>query len=66
MLALFNFLILKNKINIYIYIYIYIYVVCLKYIKELLKLFNSDDVTEGSIKEHKPNWSQIPDHFYRL
>ena len=25
-----------------------------------------DDVTKENIKEHNPNWSQIPDHPYRI
>ena len=30
------------------------------------KMINSDDVTEENIKEHDPNWPQIPDHPYRI
>ena len=29
-------------------------------------MINSDDVTEENIKEHDPNWPQIPDHPYRI
>ena len=25
-----------------------------------------DDVTKEKIKEHNPNWPQIPDHLYRI
>ena len=25
-----------------------------------------DDVTKENIKEHNPNWPQIPDHPYRI
>ena len=28
-------------------------------------MINSDDVVKENIKEHNPNWSQIPDHPYR-
>ena len=31
----------------------------------MLKLINSD-VSKGNIKEHNPNWLQIPDHAYRI
>ena len=27
---------------------------------------NFDDVTKKDIKEHNPNWPQIPDHSYRI
>ena len=27
---------------------------------------NFDDVTKKNIKEHNPNWPQIPDHSYRM
>ena len=37
-----------------------------KYIRSLLKITNSDDVTKESIKEHNPNWPQIPNHLYRI
>ena len=30
------------------------------------KVINFDDVTKENIKEHKPNWPQIPDHSYRI
>ena len=29
-------------------------------------MINFDDVTRESIKEHNPNWPQIPDHPYRI
>ena len=29
-------------------------------------MFNSDDVTGETIKEHNPNWRQIPNHPYRI
>ena len=25
-----------------------------------------NDVTKENIKKHNPNWSQIPDHLYRI
>ena len=28
------------------------------------KMINFDDATKESIKEHNPNWQQIPDHPY--
>ena len=28
-------------------------------------MINVDDVAKENIKEHKPNWPQIPDHPYR-
>ena len=30
------------------------------------KLINFDDVIKEKIKEHNPNWQQIPDHPYRI
>ena len=30
------------------------------------KMFNSDYITKEDWKEHKPNWSKIPDHPYRI
>ena len=27
---------------------------------------NFDDVTKENMKEHNPNWAQIPDHPYRI
>ena len=30
------------------------------------KMINSDDDTEENIKEHDPNWPQIPDHPHRI
>ena len=29
-------------------------------------MFNFDDVTKEKIKEHSPEWPQIPDHWYRI
>ena len=29
-------------------------------------MINFDDVTKKNIKEHNPNWRQIPDHPYRI
>ena len=29
-------------------------------------MINFDDVTKENIKEHNPNWLQIPDHPYRI
>ena len=29
-------------------------------------MINFDDVTKGNIKEHNPNWPQIPGHPYRI
>ena len=29
-------------------------------------MINVDDVTKENIKEHNPNWSQIPDYPYRI
>ena len=29
-------------------------------------MISSDDVTKENIKEHNPNWPQIPDHPYRV
>ena len=26
----------------------------------------NDDFTKENIKKHNPNWSQIPDHLYRI
>ena len=28
----------------------------------MLKMINFDDITNERIKEHNPNWPQIPDH----
>ena len=28
-------------------------------------MINFDNVTKGNIKEHNPNWPEIPDHPYR-
>ena len=29
-------------------------------------MINFDDVTKQNIKEHNPNWQQIPDYSYRI
>ena len=29
-------------------------------------MINFDDVTKEKIKEHNPDWAQIPDHPYRI
>ena len=29
-------------------------------------MINFNDVTKENIKEHNPDWSQIPDHPYRI
>ena len=29
-------------------------------------MINSDDVTKENLKEHNPNWPQIPDHPYKI
>ena len=29
-------------------------------------MINSDDVVKENIKEHNPDWPQIPDHPYRI
>ena len=29
-------------------------------------MINFDDVVKDNIKEHNPNWPQIPDHIYRI
>ena len=29
-------------------------------------MFNFDSITREDIKEHNPNWSEIPDHSYRI
>ena len=29
-------------------------------------MINFDDVIKGSIKEHNPDWPQVPDHSYRI
>ena len=30
------------------------------------KMINLDDVTKENIKEHNPNWPQIPDHSCKI
>ena len=29
-------------------------------------MFNFDCTTKGDIKQHNPNWSEIPDHPYKI
>ena len=29
-------------------------------------MINLDDVIKGNMKEHSPNWPQVPDHPYRI
>ena len=29
-------------------------------------MFNFDCITKESMKEHNPNWPEIPDHPYRI
>ena len=29
-------------------------------------MINFDDVTKENIKEHNPNWPQMPDHPYKI
>ena len=29
-------------------------------------MINYDNVTKENIKDHNPNWPQIPDHLYRI
>ena len=29
-------------------------------------MINFDGVTKENMKEHNPNWPQIPDHLYRI
>ena len=29
-------------------------------------MFNFDYITKEDIKEHNPNWPEIPDHVYRI
>ena len=31
-----------------------------------IKIINCDDVIKENIKEHNPNWPQIPDNSYRI
>ena len=37
-----------------------------KYNKRMQNMINFDDITKENIKEHYPNWPQIPDHPYRI
>ena len=38
----------------------------LQYNKENTKIINLDDITREKIKEHDPNWPQIPDYPSRI
>ena len=29
-------------------------------------MINFNDITKENIKEHNPNWPQIPDHLFRI
>ena len=29
-------------------------------------MINFDDITKDNIKDHNPNWTQIPDHPYKI
>ena len=29
-------------------------------------MINFDDVSKGNIRQHNPNWPQIPDYLYRI
>ena len=29
-------------------------------------MINSDDIVKEDLREHNPNWPQIPDHLYRI
>ena len=29
-------------------------------------MINFNDIAKENIKKHNPNWSQIPDHLYRI
>ena len=33
-----------------------------QYDKTIQRMINFDDVTKENIKEHNPDWPQIPDH----
>ena len=37
-----------------------------EYNKTIQKMINYDDVTKENIKEHNPDWTQIPNHPYRI
>ena len=39
---------------------------CNNKIKQFKKMINLADVTKENIKEHNPNWPQIPDHPCRI
>ena len=34
--------------------------------KVVQKMINFDDVVKENIKQHNPNWPQIPDHRYKI
>ena len=37
-----------------------------QYNETIQKMINFDDVVKGNIKQHNPNWPQIPKHSYRV
>ena len=37
-----------------------------QYNKTVKKMINFYDVIKENMKEHNPNWSEIPDHPYRI
>ena len=39
---------------------------CNNIIKQYMKMIDFDDVVKENIKEHNPNWPQIPNHPYRI
>ena len=39
---------------------------CNNIIKQYKKMFNFDYIKKEDIKEHNPNWPEIPDHPYRI
>ena len=39
---------------------------CSNVIKRYKKVINFDNITKENIKEHNPDWPQIPDNTYRI
>ena len=37
-----------------------------QYNETIQEMINFDDVVKGNIKQHNPNWPQIPNHSYRV
>ena len=37
-----------------------------QYNKTIQEMINFDDVTNENMKEHNPNWPQIPVHAYKI